>query len=131
VILKAIQSNLVGIYLMLDLFAFDQEIHFTIVSKYAHRCATLYTHGCAVFMAFPVCTGSHITFHIQYFSGAFIVDEVGIGQFFLRLDRFGLAAIKGVGEVAVEAILKARSEGGKDLSIEHGWKHGFPEYAQS
>jgi DNA polymerase-3 subunit alpha len=27
--------------------------------------------------------------------------------------RFGLAAIKGVGEVAVEAILKARSEGGK------------------
>jgi len=25
--------------------------------------------------------------------------------------RFGLAAIKGVGEIAVEAILKARSEG--------------------
>ncbi len=31
--------------------------------------------------------------------------------------RFGLAAIKGVGEVAVEAILKARSEGGKFTSL--------------
>jgi DNA polymerase-3 subunit alpha len=31
--------------------------------------------------------------------------------------RFGLAAIKGVGEVAVEAILKARNEGGKFKSL--------------
>ncbi len=31
--------------------------------------------------------------------------------------RFGLAAIKGVGEVAVETILKARSEGGKFTSL--------------
>jgi DNA polymerase-3 subunit alpha len=31
--------------------------------------------------------------------------------------RFGLAAIKGVGEVAVEAILKARREGGKFQSL--------------
>ena len=31
--------------------------------------------------------------------------------------RFGLAAIKGVGEVAVEAILKARNEGGKFTSL--------------
>jgi len=31
--------------------------------------------------------------------------------------RFGLAAIKGVGEIAVEAILKARSEGGKFQSL--------------
>src|SRR5258707_1709122 len=31
--------------------------------------------------------------------------------------RFGLAAIKGVGEIAVEAILKARGEGGKFLSL--------------
>ena len=31
--------------------------------------------------------------------------------------RFGLAAIKGVGEVAVEAILKARKEGGSFLSL--------------
>jgi len=31
--------------------------------------------------------------------------------------RFGLAAIKGVGEVAVESILKARSEGGKFESL--------------
>jgi DNA polymerase-3 subunit alpha len=31
--------------------------------------------------------------------------------------RFGLAAIKGVGEVAVQSILKARSEGGKFTSL--------------
>ena len=31
--------------------------------------------------------------------------------------RFGLAAIKGVGEIAVEAVLKARREGGKFLSL--------------
>jgi DNA polymerase-3 subunit alpha len=31
--------------------------------------------------------------------------------------RFGLAAIKGVGEMAVEAVLKARREGGKFLSL--------------
>jgi DNA polymerase III subunit alpha len=31
--------------------------------------------------------------------------------------RFGLAAIKGVGEVAVETILKARNEGGKFISL--------------
>src|SRR5262249_8350283 len=31
--------------------------------------------------------------------------------------RFGLAAIKGVGEVAVEAILKARTEGGRFHSL--------------
>ena len=31
--------------------------------------------------------------------------------------RFGLAAIKGVGEVAVESILKARDEGGKFKSL--------------
>jgi DNA polymerase-3 subunit alpha len=31
--------------------------------------------------------------------------------------RFGLAAIKGVGEVAVEAVLKARREGGKFLTL--------------
>ncbi|MGA3267105.1 MAG: DNA polymerase III subunit alpha [Verrucomicrobiota bacterium] len=31
--------------------------------------------------------------------------------------RFGLAAIKGVGEVAVETILKARNEGGKFVSL--------------
>jgi DNA polymerase-3 subunit alpha len=31
--------------------------------------------------------------------------------------RFGLAAIKGVGEIAVEAILKARREGGQFLSL--------------
>ena len=31
--------------------------------------------------------------------------------------RFGLAAIKGVGEMAVEAILKARREGGKFQSL--------------
>src|SRR4029079_11300555 len=35
----------------------------------------------------------------------------------LQAIRFGLAAIKGVGEVAVEAILKARSEGGKFTSL--------------
>ena len=33
--------------------------------------------------------------------------------------RFGLAAIKGVGEVAVESILKAREEGGKFNSLSH------------
>ncbi|MBI1841782.1 MAG: hypothetical protein HYR88_13165, partial [Verrucomicrobia bacterium] len=32
--------------------------------------------------------------------------------------RFGLAAIKGVGEIAVESILKARSEGGRLNSLE-------------
>lgn len=31
--------------------------------------------------------------------------------------RFGLAAIKGVGEIAVEAIIKARNEGGKFVSL--------------
>ena len=31
--------------------------------------------------------------------------------------RFGLAAIKGVGEIAVEAVLKARREGGKFLTL--------------
>ncbi|MBI4659808.1 MAG: DNA polymerase III subunit alpha [Verrucomicrobia bacterium] len=35
----------------------------------------------------------------------------------LRSIRFGLAAIKGVGEVAVESILKARAEGGKFRSL--------------
>jgi DNA polymerase III subunit alpha len=34
-----------------------------------------------------------------------------------KVIRFGLAAIKGVGEVAVEAILKARSEGGTFTSL--------------
>ena len=34
-----------------------------------------------------------------------------------RAIRFGLAAIKGVGEVAVETILKARNEGGKFKSL--------------
>jgi DNA polymerase-3 subunit alpha len=34
-----------------------------------------------------------------------------------KVIRFGLAAIKGVGEVAVEAILKARGEGGKFNSL--------------
>jgi DNA polymerase-3 subunit alpha len=33
--------------------------------------------------------------------------------------RFGLAAIKGVGEVAVESILEAREEGGKFNSLSH------------
>jgi DNA polymerase-3 subunit alpha len=35
----------------------------------------------------------------------------------LRRIRFGLAAIKGVGEVAVESVLKARNEGGKFKSL--------------
>src|SRR5437762_9081061 len=33
--------------------------------------------------------------------------------------RFGLAAIKGIGEIAVQSILKARSEGGKFTSLYH------------
>src|SRR5439155_2812292 len=33
--------------------------------------------------------------------------------------RFGLAAIKGIGEIAVQSILKARSEGGKFASLSH------------
>jgi DNA polymerase III subunit alpha len=35
----------------------------------------------------------------------------------LKAIRFGLAAIKGVGEIAVESILKARNEGGKFRSL--------------
>src|SRR5205807_8529292 len=33
--------------------------------------------------------------------------------------RFGLAAIKGIGEIAVQSILKARSEGGRFTSLSH------------
>jgi DNA polymerase-3 subunit alpha len=41
-------------------------------------------------------------------------EEVSASPYVIR---FGLAAIKGVGEVAVEAILKARGEGGKFTSM--------------
>ena len=48
--------------------------------------------------------------------------------------RFGLAAIKGVGEIAVEAILKARRDGGSfpslaELVRARGWALGEPQGA--
>ncbi len=44
-------------------------------------------------------------------------EQPEVGPAERRAIRFGLAAIKGVGEVAVEAILKARGEGGKFRSL--------------
>jgi len=52
-----------------------------------------------------------------YFAPAPASDTNGNGQPGRRAIRFGLAAIKGVGEVAVQAILKARSDGGKFGSL--------------
>jgi DNA polymerase-3 subunit alpha len=52
-----------------------------------------------------------------YFAPAASGKTGGNGEPARQAIRFGLAAIKGVGEVAVQAILRARGEGGKFISL--------------
>jgi len=52
-----------------------------------------------------------------YFWPAASVDASGNGAAERQAIRFGLAAIKGVGEIAVQGIIKAREEGGRFKSL--------------